>query len=1143
MEARYVKDLLNRINILLKERNIERAKRVARNAKRVIENNIEKDSRFYIDTMDSLLDFYIEIGELSSAEEILKLLIKQKENNLSKKENQSYGQRLNQLSVIYYKAGKYKEAEEILNKALKIFDKSVGKNSSDYSKALWDIGNVYNYTHRYKEALGALNKSLKIYTRIRNDKGVGYADRLNDLALVYGEIDEYREAEGLLIKALDLYKSLLGEESREYTSSLSNLSDIYFETGRYKEAEEIRNKNLEIYRKLYGVETLPYAEALHKLAISYYESGKYNKAEESIISCIKIKEKILGNNDVDYASSINELAIIYDNMGRYEEAEDLLLKALEIYERTTNKNTISYARCMGNLANLYVGTYRYEEAHGLFKKSLDIYQSISGVFSGGAIRTLHNLGIMYYSINAYKEAEEIYLKISEIRKEIYGEENTEYAKGLMNLAAIYFDMERYRESKDMVLKCLNIYKNDLGKENLVYASSLNNLSRIYERLEESEEAERLLKESLKIYKEKLGEEHPKYLSTLNNLAFLYLNIDEKEKSLELADEIIQRESKNILKLLRILPEKIRLMYLNDIRQRLDLYLSLILLKGRPSHDLVNTAFNNILWRKGLNTEVMMKERERALQDKYQDLRPILKELEAIKISIGNKIFTGPAKNQSLEEHLEIINNLTKEKNKLELQISKKIPEMEMEKQLNEVEISKLFKYIGKETLYVDFVKYYQYTGSKNRGGERYSVFILTMESEADYSIKLLDIGEAEYIDNLINKYRTAIIEDDEEVVSLGARLYNLVFSPILEFSKGRTNIIISPDGELSKIPFEILPSKKGYLIDEFPISYVNAGRDLLRRKRNPNNKIGDPIIIADPIYDIGDKSLDNNNKKDKGFTRGHRLNLSKRDDLNLCRLPFTKIEGELIGSRFGQSVIMHDKVLESRIKKIKSPKLIHIATHGFFLEDKDRNSNRDNRGFVGMDWSTPEDRQNRITKLKNPLLRSGLALTGAKTWLEGGSLPKEAEDGLLTAEDVTTLDLTGTELVVLSACETGLGEVRTGEGVYGLRRAFVLAGAKTLIMSLWAVDDLATLILMDRFYENIIEGKSNYGEALREAQRYLRRLTVGNMREKWLTKEMEEKVPEAYKELLEDLRIQSNDFKPFEDPYYWGGFICQGTNL
>jgi CHAT domain-containing protein len=228
-----------------------------------------------------------------------------------------------------------------------------------------------------------------------------------------------------------------------------------------------------------------------------------------------------------------------------------------------------------------------------------------------------------------------------------------------------------------------------------------------------------------------------------------------------------------------------------------------------------------------------------------------------------------------------------------------------------------------------------------------------------------------------------------------------------------------------------------------------------------------------------------------------------RSQHHFGRLPGTREEGERIAGLLQKQPWLGAAALEGRLKQeCRSPYLLHLATHGFFLPDQQHDLNRLSRGLELVAWeASPASSRLSGPGMENPLLRSGLALAGANTWLQNGALPPEAEDGLLTAEDVSGLDLLSTELVVLSACESGLGAVQVGEGVFGLRRAFVLAGAKTLIMSLWKVPDRQTQELMEEFYRRILAGQSR-ADALREAQ----------------------------------LALKSR----YPDPFYWGAFICQG---
>jgi CHAT domain-containing protein len=268
-------------------------------------------------------------------------------------------------------------------------------------------------------------------------------------------------------------------------------------------------------------------------------------------------------------------------------------------------------------------------------------------------------------------------------------------------------------------------------------------------------------------------------------------------------------------------------------------------------------------------------------------------------------------------------------------------------------------------------------------------------------------------------------------------------------------------------------------------------------------------------------------------------------------LPGTRVEGERVGQRLKVQPLLTSAALEGRLKACRSPRILHLATHGFFLADQQRNLDQFDRDLdqFGRNLELMSvEAESGIGRLsgpgmENPMLRSGLALAGANTFLRRALPPAEAEDGLLTAEDVAGLDLLDTELVVLSACETGLGAVYLGEGVFGLRRAFIVAGAKTLVMSLWKVPDLATAFLMDRFYENLLSRGMERDLALSEARRATRDVIVRELRNDWLSEAMIERFAagdDGAKRALQDLAEKPDDHRPFEHPFYWGAFICQG---
>jgi CHAT domain-containing protein len=390
---------------------------------------------------------------------------------------------------------------------------------------------------------------------------------------------------------------------------------------------------------------------------------------------------------------------------------------------------------------------------------------------------------------------------------------------------------------------------------------------------------------------------------------------------------------------------------------------------------------------------------------------------------------------------------------------------------------------------------------------------------------MIDLGAAEPIDRLIADFRAGIIAESEQTgrrdiarqkectapapADTGIALREAVFDRLVPALGGRSRLLIAPDGELTRLPFEVLPIAEGqHMVDRYQISYLSCGRDVLRLGAGATGPSGPPLIVADPDFDLQVQERPALHLDSLPFTRRRESRDLRRDcDIHhFDRLVETRAEGQRLGTLVGVEPWLDRTALEGRLKSAcHSPRILHLATHGFFLPDQEHDFNRESRGFsYNLDeFTRSNDGLGRLSgpMMENPMLRSGLALAGANTWLKRGTAPEEAEDGLLTAEDVTGLDLLATELVVLSACETGLGQVGLGEGVFGLRRAFVLAGAKTLVMSLWKVPDEPTRELMEEFYRRLLAGHAR-AEALHQAQLALR-----------------DKYPA---------------------PYYWGAFICQG---
>ena len=371
----------------------------------------------------------------------------------------------------------------------------------------------------------------------------------------------------------------------------------------------------------------------------------------------------------------------------------------------------------------------------------------------------------------------------------------------------------------------------------------------------------------------------------------------------------------------------------------------------------------------------------------------------------------------------------------------------------------------------------------------YAAYVLNRQGIAG----AVDLGEAATIDRLAVELRRALATQSGSVKEPARQLYQKIIAPLDAVLSNKTHLIVSPDSQLNLIPFEVLVDPQArYLVESHQISYVTSGRDLLRLQNSrPSHQKS--VIIANPDYD---SALSEDSVVSTESSSLYTINSMP----NFTSLPGTAAEASAIAPMLLDATILTGAAAtEAQLDQLQGPRLLHIATHGFFLSDVIApNPNSFNRGasFSLIDTDSPSNVN--LEESASPLYNSGLALAGANT--QASSI----EDGILTAMEASGLNLQGTQLVVLSACETGVGAASDGEGVYGLRRAFAIAGAESQLMSLWQVDDTGTSELMQIYYQNLVEKQQGRSEALRNAQ--LELLNTGT----------------------------------YAHPYYWSSFIFSG---
>jgi CHAT domain-containing protein len=321
-----------------------------------------------------------------------------------------------------------------------------------------------------------------------------------------------------------------------------------------------------------------------------------------------------------------------------------------------------------------------------------------------------------------------------------------------------------------------------------------------------------------------------------------------------------------------------------------------------------------------------------------------------------------------------------------------------------------------------------------------------------------------------------------------------VMRPVRKLVGDIRTLLLSPDGALNLIPFgALVDEQKRYLIESYSFTYLTSGRDLLRLQAHTPSQQG-PVVVANPLFDLGDSAIVNNQMGDQRTESRRSIDFTR---LSFDPLPGAEVEAKALGAILPEAKILTGaKATEAAIKQVRGPLILHVATHGFFLADR-KLATPDGTG-LGSEEGAAGLEQTHDALTENPLLRAGLILAGIKQNQSG-----PGEDGVLTALEAAELNLWETKLVTLSACDTGLGEVKNGDGVYGLRRALALAGSESQVMSLWQVADKATRELMVGYYTGLQRGEGR-SEALRNVQ-------------------------------LQMLRSRER-----RHPYYWAGFIQSG---
>ncbi len=1015
-----------------------------------------------------------------------------------KSDRDSFMLYLNDNFILYgnysYYNGNFLEAVKYYLESLGIYKEVLGESHPDYATSLNSLGGLYSDLGNYPEAERYYLKSLLIRKEVLGENHPDYATSLNNLGMLYITQGNYPEAEKYFLKSLRILKEVFGENPLDYAAYLINLGSLYQTQANYIEAEKSYLESLGIYKEVIDENPLDYSTCLNNLGGLYSDLGNYSEAEKYYLESLRIRKEILDENHPDYANSLNNLGGLYSDLGNYSEAEKYYLESLRIRKKKLGEKHPDYAISLNNLGSLYSDLGNYSEAERYYLESLRICKEVLEKPHPNYAMSLNNLGSLYSDLENYSEAERYYLESLRICKEVLGKKHPDYAVIVNNVGGLYEELENYSEAEKYLLESLLIFKDVLGENHPDYAISLNNLGSLYSDLGNYPEAERYYLESLRKIKEVLGENHINYAINLGNLGLFYSNLGnypESEKYFEKSKNVWKS---NYLVSLNYMTDYERMLLWQVFRIPFEYAYPLFTYRYHFTKPSISTfAYDNELFRKGL-----------LLNSADAVRRSILESGDSALIKQWNELTEAKQVVMHLEEkeptssQLEIYRHRA---DSLEKQITISSAAFRESKEQWKINWESVKKQLSKNEVAIEY-----FSAPISQDSTMYCALLLRHNSKYPELIPLFEGKEVTDIMSTINEsIDNSLLYNYNKY---GAILSEKVWSKILPRVKEGETIYFSPSGLLHQLAIEFLPvDSVRTMSDVYNMVRLSSTRELALNKKQTSNTRA--TVYGGIPYTLDKETMQTESRRYASQERS--IDADKLNRGTVIDLPATLVEAKyidslLVANNITTTLFTSEKANEESFKALsgKGNRILHIATHGFTWTD----SVARKQDYFASRIQMIGDNLPKGPVI-DPLNRCGLLFAGANTAYQGRSkdLPGGVQDGILTAKEISLMDLRGTELVVLSACETAQGDI-TSEGVFGLQRAFKMAGVQTIIMSLWKVDDKATKMFMSEFYKNWIEKKQSKREAFNNAKN--------------------------------TVRYAVNEFGNYiykDKPYYWAGFI------
>ncbi|WP_231753499.1 tetratricopeptide repeat protein [Rosistilla carotiformis] len=1043
-----------------------------------------------------------------------------------------------------YSDNQFKQSLDYYQQALNRWLVIVGEDDAETASALTGCGHAALGMYDYEAAEAYYQRVLEIERRIYGESHLEVGATILNLGVLESAREAYEAAIPLYMDALKIFDQQNLSVSDNTARAWRELGICRYELDDFEKAAEDFNRALPMYEQIYGSEHREVAICLNWLgSVASLGRQDLEGAKAYHTRAQAIFEKVSGWRSTDVAVTLRQLGDLARQSDDYATAQRLLQQALDIVQETCGDVHVETAHLLDSLGVLSHGSGDFVAARRHFDQQLQIHLKLFGEKSSLTAGALINQGDLAHTLGDYSTAKECFERALKINTELFGDDGTYVAEPLSFLAMVHKDLKEYEKSlqynelaleksrkalgdshwhiakrynmKGAILegmgdldaaevayrKAIEIFQLALGPQSLETVDAIENLAVVNRDAGDFENARQALEQALSIRRRTLGHEHSSVVWVLMALAELEAQANQTVKAGQYFEQARRLSRKRLATVLPTMTANEQIHFLR--RSETDGFAKCLsfAVENPESERIKIQSVGWLINGKAIGQEALA---ESALLSRPETIEYVrrLRVVRARLSQLGS-LSVGQMDEQ---ERREAIAAFETEQQDLQRQIAaagtgmSDVDPWVSAGQLRDslpagsimIQLAQIFPY--------EFRQHASTTNKLNQDAPRYFAWLIPASGEGD--VKIVDLGDAAKIDALVEQTTTKLKgmpadpspemerQSVGELQPLMKGLADRLIAPLLPFAEQAKEWILSPDGALWLAPWAALPIERDFVIDRHDLRFVVSGRELVASRRQ-HAGITEPVIVADPDYDLEMQNLDLRNiadhpTKDSDASADHDLfalrGIEEIDHVN--RLKGTATEAKLISPEIEQLAARPPKVLlqanatETAVKSLYRPRFLVLSTHGYFFEDQ----------VVRLDADHPTtDRPNAPATrtadgrlLGNPLVRCGLMLAGCNN--RRNVLDSVSDDGVLTGLEVVGIDLRGTELVVLSACNTGLGSIQCGEGVAGLRQAFQFAGAEAVAATLWTIPDDATVSLMQTFFANLASGKRK-AQALCDAQR------------------------------------------------------------